>query len=94
MIDVVWSFEFFYIEKQWKKLNFCIEKFKILYRKWLLLDAEEKQVGSHAVRNWLGKLEDVMYDADDLLDDFSTEALLREMMTRDKMAKEVLLTPS
>ena len=56
----------------------------------MLLDAEEQQVGSYAVRNWLKKLEDAMYDADDLLDGFSTEALRREIMTRDKTAKEVL----
>jgi hypothetical protein len=56
----------------------------------VLLDADEQQVGSHAVRDWLKKLEDVMYEADNLLDDFSTESLRKEMMTRDKMAKEVL----
>jgi hypothetical protein len=57
----------------------------------VLLDAEEQQVvGNHAVRDWLKKLEDAMYEADNLLDDFSTESLLRKMMTRGKMAKEVL----
>jgi len=56
----------------------------------VLLDAEEQQVGSHAVRVWLKRLEDAMYEADNLLDDFSTESLQREVMTRDKMAKEVL----
>jgi hypothetical protein len=56
----------------------------------VLLDAEEQQVGSHAVADWLKKLEDVIYEADNFLDDFSTESLRREMMSRDKMAKEVL----
>ncbi|XP_062175551.1 putative disease resistance protein RGA3 isoform X2 [Alnus glutinosa] len=55
----------------------------------VLLDADEQQLGSHAVRDWLKKLEDVMYEADNLLDDFSTESLRKEMMTRDKMTKEV-----
>ncbi|XP_062175508.1 putative disease resistance protein RGA4 [Alnus glutinosa] len=55
----------------------------------VLLDAEEQQVKRNAVRNWLKKLEDAMYEADNLLDDFSTESLRREIMTRDKMAKEV-----
>ncbi|XP_062175550.1 disease resistance protein RGA2-like isoform X1 [Alnus glutinosa] len=54
----------------------------------VLLDADEQQLGSHAVRDWLKKLEDVMYEADNLLDDFSTESLRKEMMTRDKMTKE------
>ncbi|XP_059439346.1 putative disease resistance protein RGA4 [Corylus avellana] len=56
----------------------------------LLLDAEEKQaVGDHAVARWLGRLEDAMYDADDLLDAVSTEALRREIMTHDKNVKQV-----
>jgi Leucine-rich repeat (LRR) protein len=56
----------------------------------LLLDAEEKQAaGDRAVRRWLGRLEDAMYDADDLLDAVSTEALRREILTRDNKAKQV-----
>jgi Leucine-rich repeat (LRR) protein len=56
----------------------------------LLLDAEEKNAaGDPAVRRWLGRLEDAIYDADDLLDVVSTEALRREMLTRDKKAKKV-----
>jgi hypothetical protein len=56
----------------------------------LLLDAEEKQAArDRAVRRWLERLEDAVYDADDLLDAVSTEALRREIMTRDKKAKKV-----
>jgi Leucine-rich repeat (LRR) protein len=56
----------------------------------LLLDAEEKNAaGDPAVRRWLGRLEDAMYDADDLLDSVSTEALRREILTRDNKAKQV-----
>ncbi|XP_042954991.1 putative disease resistance protein RGA4 isoform X2 [Carya illinoinensis] len=55
----------------------------------VLLDAEEQSAVDRQVRNWLEKLKDVVYDADDLLDGFSTDYLLREMMTRDKMAKKV-----
>ncbi|CAN0912525.1 Putative disease resistance protein RGA3 [Linum grandiflorum] len=40
----------------------------------VLLDAEEKQTHNCQVKDWLEKLSDVMHDADDLLDDFSTEA--------------------
>ncbi|XP_059439327.1 putative disease resistance protein RGA4 [Corylus avellana] len=58
--------------------------------KAVLLDAEEKQAaGNHGVRDWLGKLDDAIYDADDLLDAISTEALRREIMTLDKKAKKV-----
>ncbi|XP_059451681.1 putative disease resistance protein RGA3 [Corylus avellana] len=56
----------------------------------VLLDAEDKQAaGDRAVKRWLGRLEDVIYDADDLLDAVSTEALRREIMTRDKKSKKV-----
>jgi hypothetical protein len=56
----------------------------------VLLDAEEKQAaGNNQVADWLKKLEDAMYDADDLLDAVSTEALWREILTRDNKAKQV-----
>ncbi|KAB1226535.1 putative disease resistance protein RGA4 [Morella rubra] len=60
--------------------------------KVVLLDAQEKQAGDNAVKNWLARLNDVVYEADDLLDDFSTEGLLREMMTQGrKKTKQVLI---
>ncbi|KAB1227591.1 putative disease resistance protein RGA4 [Morella rubra] len=53
--------------------------------KAVLLDAEEKRAaGNNAVKLWLERLDDVVYKADDLLDDFSTEGLLREMMTQGR----------
>ncbi|KAF5447762.1 hypothetical protein F2P56_033286 [Juglans regia] len=59
----------------------------------VLLDAEEQRaVNNHQVIEWLERLKDVVYDADDLLDGFSTECLLREMMTRDKMAKKATMS--
>ncbi|XP_059455166.1 putative disease resistance protein RGA4 [Corylus avellana] len=58
--------------------------------KAVLLDAEKKQAaGNHAVGDWLGKLNDAIYDADDLLDAISTEALRREVSTLGKKAKQV-----
>jgi hypothetical protein len=55
----------------------------------VLLDAEAKQ-HNNEVKVWLERLKDAMFDADDLLDDISTEALRREVMTRNKnKAKEV-----
>ncbi|CAI0418035.1 unnamed protein product [Linum tenue] len=39
----------------------------------VLLDAEEQQEHSHQVRDWLEKLTVVLYDAEDLLDDFAVE---------------------
>lgn len=42
----------------------------------VLKDAEDKQAGSHQLREWLRKLEEAAYDAEDLLEMFETEALL------------------
>ncbi|XP_059439203.1 putative disease resistance protein RGA1 [Corylus avellana] len=56
----------------------------------VLLDAEDKKAaGDRAVQRWLRRLEDAMYDADDLLDEISTEALRRDIMTCNKKAKKV-----
>ncbi|OMO73329.1 hypothetical protein COLO4_27159 [Corchorus olitorius] len=38
----------------------------------VLLDAEEKQWKSEAIKNWLRKLKDVAYEVDDILDEFAT----------------------
>ncbi|ESR34621.1 hypothetical protein CICLE_v10006818mg, partial [Citrus x clementina] len=45
--------------------------------KCVVLDAEEKQVHNHQLRDWLEKLKDACYDAEDLLDDFEVQALRR-----------------
>uniref|UniRef100_A0A2N9G4D1 Disease resistance N-terminal domain-containing protein n=1 Tax=Fagus sylvatica TaxID=28930 RepID=A0A2N9G4D1_FAGSY len=55
----------------------------------VLLDAEEQQAHNHTIKNWLGKLKDALNEADDLLDVFSTEVSRREVMTGNKMVKEV-----
>ena len=52
-------------------------------------DAEEEQHHNNQVRVWLKRLNDALHEADDLLDEISTEALRREVMTRNKRAKEV-----
>ncbi|KAJ7949203.1 Disease resistance protein [Quillaja saponaria] len=57
--------------------------------KAVLLEAEEKQATNAGVRDWVEKLKDTALDAGDLLDEFSTEALHREVMTQDKKGKKV-----
>jgi hypothetical protein len=55
----------------------------------VLAEAEKRQVEAEDVKNWLKKLSDAVYDADDLLDDFSTEAQRRGLMGGHRIVKEV-----
>ena len=55
----------------------------------VLLDAEKRSSHSHQIKDWLSKLKDVLHDADNLLDDFSTEVLRQKVMSGNKMKKEV-----
>uniref|UniRef100_A0ACD5TA30 Uncharacterized protein n=1 Tax=Avena sativa TaxID=4498 RepID=A0ACD5TA30_AVESA len=47
-------------------------------------DAEERQLKDKAARSWLGKLKDVAYEMDDLLDDYTTEALRSKLEGQSK----------
>jgi hypothetical protein len=59
------------------KYDDLLEKLKItlLTVTALLNDAEEKQFHSPAVEKWLHMAKDVLYDAEDILDELATEAL-------------------
>ncbi|XP_040362097.1 putative disease resistance RPP13-like protein 1 isoform X2 [Rosa chinensis] len=58
-------------------------KMKLLSVNKLLDDAEEKQLRNSRVRDWLTELKDVLYHADDLLDEIKTEALRCKMEVED-----------
>ncbi|CAL5330428.1 unnamed protein product [Camellia sinensis] len=49
----------------------------------LLADAESKQVYDKDIKKWLEEVQPLAYDADDLLDDFATEALERKLMAEE-----------
>ncbi|CAN1252555.1 Disease resistance protein L6 [Linum perenne] len=55
----------------------------------VLLDAEEQSNHRHLVKQWLWELKQVLYDAEDLLDDLSAESLLRDQMDGNFIVNEV-----
>ncbi|KAJ9174838.1 hypothetical protein P3X46_013439 [Hevea brasiliensis] len=57
--------------------------------KAVLLDAEDQSSVSIQVQEWLSMLREALYDADDLLDDFYTETLRRQVMSGDRIEKKV-----
>uniref|UniRef100_A0A6N2N8A7 NB-ARC domain-containing protein n=1 Tax=Salix viminalis TaxID=40686 RepID=A0A6N2N8A7_SALVM len=58
--------------------------------KGVVHDAEEKMQKPPAqLEDWLGKLQEAVYDAEDLLDDFSTEVQRKRLMSRNKISREV-----
>ncbi|KAL6192874.1 hypothetical protein ACLB2K_033960 [Fragaria x ananassa] len=56
---------------------------KLLSVNNLLDDAEERQIREPEVRKWLDELKDVLYHADDLLDEIKTAALRSNMERED-----------
>ncbi|MFQ6635826.1 hypothetical protein Gotur_010201 [Gossypium turneri] len=75
----------------WWNLKHDIDDLKrtVYTIKDVLLDTEEKSVTSDLVKVWVEQVTDALYDADDLLDDFSTEALRKDLMSGNKLTKEV-----
>ncbi|KAG5539202.1 hypothetical protein RHGRI_019683 [Rhododendron griersonianum] len=70
------------------------EKIDALLTKWstmldqidaVLADAEEKQTRTdqRGIQRWLEDLEDLAYDLDDMLDEFSTEALRQQVLKKE-----------
>ncbi|KAM3693950.1 hypothetical protein ACJW31_07G023900 [Castanea mollissima] len=68
-----------------------LEKMKntVLAIQAVLQDAKEQQVENHQVKHWLMNLRDVVYDADDLLSEFTTHVLQQQVMDGDKIIKKV-----
>ncbi|XP_065624169.1 disease resistance protein RGA2-like [Quercus suber] len=68
-----------------------LEKMKntVLAIQAVLQDAEEQQVENHQVKDWLMKLRDAVYDADDLLSEFTNHVLQQKGMDGHKIVKKV-----
>ncbi|XP_048131439.1 putative disease resistance protein RGA1 [Rhodamnia argentea] len=54
----------------------------------VLLDAEEQQAKNHRLQLWLRRLRDVLYDAEDVLDELKCEALRKRVINRYGGVKE------
>ncbi|KAJ9158565.1 hypothetical protein P3X46_024134 [Hevea brasiliensis] len=57
----------------------------------VVLDAEEQYSKSNQVKIWVESLKEALYDAEDLLDEFSAHALRQQVMKGCGIAKEVRL---
>ncbi|EEF35612.1 putative disease resistance protein RGA4 [Ricinus communis] len=81
----------FQANTMWIGVKDELEKFKTTVStiQAVLLDAEEQYSKSNQVRVWVDSLKEVFYDAEDLLDELSTEVLQQQTVTGNKMAKEV-----
>ena len=65
-------------KKEMRKLHSVLSSIQSVFE-----DAEDRNIMNKAVNDWLIKLKDVAYDADDLLDDYVTEDLQRKMEVHD-----------
>ncbi|XP_068640745.1 disease resistance protein RGA2-like [Aristolochia californica] len=64
-IEIVWG-----VEEKLQRLSNTLSAINSL-----MADIEEKQLHSNTMRDWLGKLKEVVYDAEDVVDDFNLQAL-------------------
>ncbi|XVE55662.1 hypothetical protein DITRI_Ditri03aG0176500 [Diplodiscus trichospermus] len=65
-----------------KNINKLQEKLFIIQA--VIEDAEERQLKDKKVKIWLSKLRHVAYDADDLLDEITTQVLRKELVKRKR----------
>ncbi|KAF9666193.1 hypothetical protein SADUNF_Sadunf16G0204000 [Salix dunnii] len=52
---------------------------------------KQKQNQNNQIKDWLKKLREVVYDGEDLLDDFSTQVLWKQLMLGKRISREVRL---
>uniref|UniRef100_A0A9I9CC31 Disease resistance N-terminal domain-containing protein n=2 Tax=Cucumis melo TaxID=3656 RepID=A0A9I9CC31_CUCME len=54
----------------------------------VLLDAEEQQSKNNQVKDWVLKLQDVLYEIDDLIDESSYETLRRQVLAKHRRTRK------
>ncbi|KAK6243746.1 hypothetical protein QUC31_010155 [Theobroma cacao] len=57
--------------------------------KLVLLEAEEQQARNNQLQDWVQKLKDAYYDAEDVLDEFGVESLRRQVLEQKSIGNEV-----
>ncbi|XP_050212040.1 putative disease resistance protein RGA4 [Mercurialis annua] len=73
----------------WGGLKDELEKFRTTVStiQAVLVDAEDQYSKSNQVRIWVDSLKEVFYDAEDLLDEFSTKLLHQQTISGNKMVR-------
>ncbi|KAM2263536.1 hypothetical protein ACFXTI_039809 [Malus domestica] len=75
------------VQDELNKLKEMVVGFQVV-----LLDAEQKRANNSEVKLWLESVEDAVYEADDVLDEFNTEVQRRLVMHGNtKLSKKVRL---
>ncbi|XP_011002332.1 PREDICTED: putative disease resistance protein RGA3 [Populus euphratica] len=75
------------LKDQLRKLNDTVTRIKAVIE-----DAEEQaQKHNHQIQDWLMKLREAVYDAEDLLDDFSIQVVRKQLMPGKRVSREVSL---
>ncbi|KAM1443408.1 hypothetical protein ACFX2I_039692 [Malus domestica] len=77
-IGLIWG-----VKDEFQKLRETVEGFQDV-----LLDAEQKQDSNNEVKRWLQSVEDAVYEADDVLDEFNTEAQRRQVVRGKTMVSK------
>jgi ABC-type glutathione transport system ATPase component len=71
------------LKDQLRKLNVTVTKIKSM-----IPDAEARKQ-EHQIKDWLKKLQEAMYDVEDVLDNFSTQVLRKHLMSGNGVTREV-----
>ncbi|KAI8562426.1 hypothetical protein RHMOL_Rhmol03G0036700 [Rhododendron molle] len=78
-IGLAWGFK-----KDLRKMEIMVSTMKNV-----LSDEQERQKSSRAVKEWLEKLELILYDASDLLDEVATETKTTQVETQNSLVRKV-----